>query len=398
MAVQKSFAVTAILCVCLQSATTTPPVLERLDEAWVKEALDVVLAEASLSHCSLIFIMDKTSSYFYEALRIRVSARKTGGDVVFDVADDRSIGVNLTMTQVVAQARKMQLMSWCTLVVVFSDNSTFLSVFAEIADKGRLMVWETKLLVITRLPLSNLQDLLQNCWTFSMMNTMFLELNTSSGENHCRIYGHMPYGPNGSHVAQLASLNSGHVLVNLGDRTLFPEKYNNFHGMKVNLTWIPLTPYWMVMKRPGPNGTEVTTFSGREYCIMENIALILNFSLNPLPYTGWDPMNKSGKDKGPGAWLVMKQVLGTLLDEAIPGELPQRSTTRVVLTAWLIFSFVVGTVYRSNLTASLTIPKYPPRIETFSGLVDANTKQVDRAFFIYLLIFFVPCGTQFSWI
>ncbi|XP_063889393.1 uncharacterized protein LOC135116116 [Scylla paramamosain] len=468
MAVQKSFAMTVMLCVCLQPTTATPPVLEKVDEGWVKEALDVVLAEASVSHCSLIFIMDKTSSYFYEALRIRVSARKTGGDVVFDVADDRSIGVNLTMTQVVAQARKMQLMSWCTLVVVFSDNSTFLSVFAEIADKGRLMVWETKLLVITRLPLSNLQDLLQNYWTFSMMNTMFLELNTSSGENHCRIYGHMPYGPNGSHVAQLASLNSGHVLVNLGDRTLFPEKYNNFHGMKVNLTWIPLTPYWMVMKRPGPNGTEVTTFSGREYWIMENIALILNFSLNPLPYTGWDPvmkrlrtreaflwpvtlpilphmlelydfsfflerstlaftmakpstkptweslyrplkidvwglvvasvvivyivllmMNKSGKDKGPGAWLVMKQVLGTLLDEAIPGELPQRSTTRVVLTAWLIFSFVVGTVYRSNLTASLTIPKYPPRIETLSGLVDANTKQVDRAFFFFFFPFHV---------
>ena len=87
-------------------------------------------------------------------------------------------------------------------------------------------------------------------------------------------------------------------------------------------------------------------------------------------------MNTYGKDEGPGAWLVMKQVLGTLLDEAIPGELPQSSATRVVLTAWLIFSFVVGTVYRSNLTASLTIPKYPPRIETLSGLVDANTKQV----------------------
>ncbi|XP_063889392.1 uncharacterized protein LOC135116115 [Scylla paramamosain] len=101
-------------------------------------------------------------------------------------------------------------------------------------------------------------------------------------------------------------------------------------------------------------------------------------------------MNTSGKDKGLGAWLVMKQVLGTLLDEAIPGELPQRSTTRVVLTAWLIFSFVVGTVYRSNLTASLTIPKYPPRIETLSGLVDANTKQVHRAFFSFNVSLCLP--------
>ncbi|XP_063889389.1 uncharacterized protein LOC135116113 [Scylla paramamosain] len=460
MAVQKSFTMTAMLCVCLLHTTATLPVLERVDEGWVKEALDVVLAEASVSHCSLIFITDRTSSYSYEALRIRVPANKTGGDVVLDVADDGSVGVNLTMTQVVAQARKMRLMSWCTLVVVFSDSPTFLSVFAEMADKGRLMVWETRLLVITRLPLSNLQDLLQNYWTFSMMNTMFLKLNISSGRSHCQIYGHMPYGPTGSHVAQLANLKFGNVLVYLSDRALFPEKYNNFHGMKINLTWIPLTPYWMPMKRPGPNGTEVTTFSGREYSIMESMALILNFSMNALPYTGWDPvmkllrsreaffwpvnlpilphmlelydfsfflerstlafamikpsvkpsweslyrplrievwglvvatlvivyivllmMNASGKDKGPGAWLVMKQVLGTLLDEAIPGELPQRSNTRVVLTAWLIFSFVVGTVYRSNLTAYLTIPKYPPRIETLGGLVDANVKQVHRAFF-----------------
>ncbi|XP_063889396.1 glutamate receptor ionotropic, delta-1-like [Scylla paramamosain] len=347
----------------------------------------------------------------------------------------------------------MRLMSWCTLVVVFSDNPTFLSVFAEMADEGRLMVWETRLLVITRIPLSNLQDLLQNYWTFSMMNTMFLKLNTSSGENHCQIYVHMPYSPAGSQVVQLASLKSGHTLVNIKERTLFPEKFNNFYGMKINLTWVPTRPYWNPVKQPGPNGTEVMSFTGREYLLMQSFAMIFNFTLNPLPWEGWPPvmrrlrtreaflwpanlpilphmlkqydfsiflerstlgftmakpsikpswqslyhplrievwililptvimvyialmvMNQTGREKGPDAWIVMKQVLGTLLDEAIPGELPLRSTTRVVLTAWLLFSFIVGTVYRSNLTASLTIPKYPPRIETFSGLVEAETK------------------------
>ncbi|MPC54325.1 hypothetical protein E2C01_048235 [Portunus trituberculatus] len=207
--------------------------------------------------------------------------------------------------------------------------------------------------------------------------------------------------------------------------------------MKVNISWLPLTPYWMEEKRPGPNGTEARTYTGREYRIMENIGSILNFSLNPLPFIGaeavrkrlitreaflwpvnlpvlphmldlfdisfflepstlafsmvkpsmkatWQSlyyplrveMNRSGKDKGPDPWLVMKQVLGTLLDEAIPGQLPLRSTTRVVLTAWLLFSFIVGTVYRSNLTASLTVVKDPPRIKSFAGLVDAGTKQV----------------------
>ncbi|XP_063875885.1 uncharacterized protein LOC135108649 [Scylla paramamosain] len=73
---------------------------------------------------------------------------------------------------------------------------------------------------------------------------------------------------------------------------------------------------------------------------------------------------------GSGAWVVLKQVVGTLLDEAIPGELPRNNSTRVLLTVWLIFAFIVGTVYRSNLTASLTAPKYPPRPETLADLVD----------------------------
>ncbi|XP_045114476.1 uncharacterized protein LOC123506447 isoform X2 [Portunus trituberculatus] len=109
-------------------------------------------------------------------------------------------------------------MSWCALVVVFSDNPTFLSVFAEMADEGRLMVWETKLLVITRLPLSSVEDLMQNYWTFSMMNTMFMKIKETAGINH-------------------------------------------FHGMKVNISWLPLTPYWMEEKRPGPNGTEARTYT-----------------------------------------------------------------------------------------------------------------------------------------
>lgn len=85
-------------------------------------------------------------------------------------------------------------------------------------------------------------------------------------------------------------------------------------------------------------------------------------------------MNLKDQENGFGAWLVVKQVVGTLFDEAIPGELPQRSSTRMVLAAWLIFSFIVGTVYRGNLTASLTVPKYPPRAETLAELVDTGAK------------------------
>lgn len=85
-------------------------------------------------------------------------------------------------------------------------------------------------------------------------------------------------------------------------------------------------------------------------------------------------MSHGNKERASGAWLAMRQVIGTLLDEAIPGELPVSDSTRIVLAAWLIFSFIVGTVYRSNLTASLTVPQYPPRVETLAGLAKSGTK------------------------
>ena len=85
-------------------------------------------------------------------------------------------------------------------------------------------------------------------------------------------------------------------------------------------------------------------------------------------------MKHSGDSETYKIWLVVEQVVGTLLVETISGELPKRNSTRVVLTAWMIFSFIVGTVYRSNLTACLTVPKYPPRAETLKQLVDAKTR------------------------
>ena len=87
-------------------------------------------------------------------------------------------------------------------------------------------------------------------------------------------------------------------------------------------------------------------------------------------------MKHSGDSESYKVWPVIKQVVGTLLDETISGNLPQKNSTRVVLTAWMIFSFIVGTVYRSNLTAYLTVPKYPPRAETLKELVESDVMYV----------------------
>ncbi|XP_063875822.1 uncharacterized protein LOC135108592 [Scylla paramamosain] len=373
----------------------------------------------------------------------------------------------ISQMDMVDRARQLRLQSWCVTVVVVSNDPAFLIAFAKESDNGRLVVWDTRLLVITRLAIPIIQALLQDFWIFSMMSTMFLKIRNTS---RWQVFVHLPYSPSGPQVVPVATWNPGRRFVYFEERVPFPDKYNNFYGTPINLTWLPLKPYWTETKQQGPDGKEILTYQGREYLITLAMGAALNFSLRPLPYEGWDSvlgrlrtreafmwpvnfpilphmvkeydfsfflerstlaftmakpsikpswqslyyplqidvwiyilvttlivlivlivMNRSSKDDGTSAWLVMKQVLGTLLDEAIPGELPLKDSTRVALTAWLIFSFIVGTVYRSNLTACLTVPKYPPRLENLAQLADSGAKQASLFFinyfsFIYLYL------------
>ncbi|KAK4314484.1 hypothetical protein Pmani_014189 [Petrolisthes manimaculis] len=65
---------------------------------------------------------------------------------------------------------------------------------------------------------------------------------------------------------------------------------------------------------------------------------------------------------------------GMLLGQNLPQRLPNTNSVRVLVATWLVWALVLGSAYRGNLTANLTLPKYPPRPETIPQLVDT----VDR--------------------
>ncbi|XP_045112347.1 uncharacterized protein LOC123505228 [Portunus trituberculatus] len=67
-------------------------------------------------------------------------------------------------------------------------------------------------------------------------------------------------------------------------------------------------------------------------------------------------------------------MLGMLLGQSLLHRMPDTSSSRILVTAWLIFAVILGSAYSGNLTASLTLPKHPARPETLLQLVDA----VDR--------------------
>lgn len=63
-----------------------------------------------------------------------------------------------------------------------------------------------------------------------------------------------------------------------------------------------------------------------------------------------------------------------LLGQDLPGDMASYDSYRILVGAWLIFTVILGTVYRGNLMAAMTLPRYPKRIETLKELV----KGVDR--------------------
>lgn len=76
----------------------------------------------------------------------------------------------------------MRISSRCVSVVVASRSAAFLSRFAAASLRDRLLVWETRLLLVTQLDPAVLQALFRDHWNFAMMNTAALNLEERHGE------------------------------------------------------------------------------------------------------------------------------------------------------------------------------------------------------------------------
>lgn len=69
--------------------------------------------------------------------------------------------------------------SWCVAVVVVSRDEELLGSLALEFRRGRLLLWGTRLVVVTQLDPPRLTHLLHTYWTFAMMNTLMLNNENS---------------------------------------------------------------------------------------------------------------------------------------------------------------------------------------------------------------------------
>ena len=87
--------------------------------------------------------------------------------ILYDEAQPSSFMFLRTLSQV-RQA------SWCVTVMVVSSSVDFLEVFGSHSLDGRLLVWTTKLLVLTTISRTKLKYLFSNSYTYTQMNAMVI--------------------------------------------------------------------------------------------------------------------------------------------------------------------------------------------------------------------------------
>ncbi|XP_069160497.1 uncharacterized protein [Procambarus clarkii] len=136
----------------------------------------------------------------------------------------RQLAVHPLLMCIIATVTVRQV-SWCVTVVVVSDDLAFLAAFAQWSLKDRLLVWSTRLLVVTSLPTPTMRELLFSYWTFSMMNAMMINVEGKILPLRCGVYIHLPYSSKGSLVVKVAFWTALQGLVYITRLPLFPEKF-----------------------------------------------------------------------------------------------------------------------------------------------------------------------------
>ncbi|KAK7080316.1 hypothetical protein SK128_025430 [Halocaridina rubra] len=198
-----------------------------------------------------MIMADRAMSSFSSALAKALDEKKSPRGVsvfTFAMNSDGRNESKAALSQIISEARKVRKISWCLSVIVVSEDVSFLKNFAIGALQGRFLVWKTRLLIVTRLKLHQLSSLLKGYWTFSMMNTLFLNMEAS-----------LP----------------------------FPS----FHKAVVNVSSKPWPPYWTEEKVTKPDGTKDIRISGTDGLLLHAVSQSLNFTFYNVPTANWDEVS-----------------------------------------------------------------------------------------------------------
>ncbi|XP_071545437.1 uncharacterized protein [Panulirus ornatus] len=361
-------------------------------------ALEETLATLWQPHCCVILILDGRTSASTVYTEIDKLWAPWGVGVLEVAVNTRD--ANLTqLVQMVEEARKLRQLSWCVTVVVVSDDPVFLATFAEWSLKGRLLLWSTRLLVLTRLPLQQLQGLQK---TFAMTNAMLLIVEDYLGSLECSVYLHLPYTPEGTQAMRVASWAPRQGLFLTTHLQLFPNKFFKLlHRPKFVVTAEESEPH-IGLVRDGNVIASPLSFKGPMVNVLNIFATTMNFT-----YRYVRPPDRSwGIKLDDGTWTGMVGIVGrkeadfglgpydltALRAEVVDFTSPVLTqTVRIVgargrpeVDPWGFLMPLTPLVWATILTTLLVLPLITLLLSTCSGLnITSN-----QALFSYTRVLF----------
>ncbi|XP_069190901.1 probable glutamate receptor [Procambarus clarkii] len=242
-------------------------------ESTVPGVIEAVLSAASRPSYSVIFITDLTISTITDHLRI------PGGVGSFVKGFDSNATTETFFSVMFPDIKRLRQRSSYPTVVVISDDLAFLATFVKWSLKGRLLVWSTRLLVVTRLPLHHLHH---HYTAFSKMNAMLLIIHDDDdiASIRCNVYVQLPFSPRGTQPLWVASWTPQRGLALTSSLPLFPDKFSRFiHGPTLVAASEGNPFYTMqVTNDPKVPGRQTVRFAGPMAELMDYLAAALNFS------------------------------------------------------------------------------------------------------------------------
>nr|XP_053652045.1 glutamate receptor ionotropic, kainate 4-like [Cherax quadricarinatus] len=256
-----------------------------------REAIhDILATTTSFVYGTLIYLTDgnTSASTLFTEIEHLDSSWAVG---VMEVKNSDGTTMPSTLRQVISEARKLRLPSRQVTVMVVSDDPVFLAAFTEWSLKGRLFVWSTRLVVVTRLTLPQLQGFNK---MFSMTNSVILvaEEVSKSFSILQLLMSAGKFTVDDEDILKLTRV----------DKLLFSRLYN---GPRLIVAAEEFEPHIALVKDPDISSSN-SLFTGPMVNLLEILASVMNFT-----YTYVRPSDGSwGVKLADGSWTGMVGMVG----------------------------------------------------------------------------------------
>ncbi|XP_042232877.1 uncharacterized protein LOC121873406, partial [Homarus americanus] len=231
--------------------------------------IEAVLASVACSNYSVFFLTDGTTSAS-TVYNLQGHLQVPRGIGVFEVASDGqdNVTIKIQFAHVMSVIHQLRELSSHTIIVVISNDPAFLAAFNEWFLKTRLLVWSTRLLVVTRLPLPKLHHLQR---TFSKMNAMLVISSDNDLGN---------ISPREAQALRVASWTPTSGIILASNLPLFPDKFTKFPHRPTLLAASEGNPFNKIIAIEASEapGKKSINFKGPVPNLMDYLAKALNFS------------------------------------------------------------------------------------------------------------------------